>query len=159
PPARPGHGATLRMERELLQYGRQEGLTITEELLPPEKPNHLHVRVSSLPYREHESLQTDEWGQVRYREDRRLATKYYLWWSSELPWIGWFEVPGDGHTDTGLATQTFGGRDYVFAKGSGGQTLYVNSTGQTDGGGWTGWLTVPGELATDTGVAVTTLGG
>jgi hypothetical protein len=74
PPARPSATARLRYFQD--QPGAIFGLTVNESLSPQGNPNHLHLTVHA-PYA---TLRTGTSNDVFYNLNKRLATKYHIWW-------------------------------------------------------------------------------
>jgi hypothetical protein len=84
PPARPAVGAQLRFTRGAALGAQQfiESLQIiSEEALPRDNPNHVHVHVSA-PRQPHS---IGVLGGVDYNASLRLATQYHLWWDVPPP--------------------------------------------------------------------------
>ena len=77
PPARPSPDAVLRWRPE--RHGVAQGLTVEERAEPADNPNHLHLTVASLEPAA--PLVTGNWNEVHPQQTRRLAAKYFLWWS------------------------------------------------------------------------------
>ena len=77
PPARPSPDAVLRWRPE--GHGVAQGLTVEERAEPADNPNHLHLTVASLEPAA--PLVTGNWNEVHSHQTRRLAAKYFLWWS------------------------------------------------------------------------------
>ena len=77
PPARPSPDAVLRWRPE--RHGVAQGLTVEERAEPADNPNHLHLTVASLEPAA--PLVTGNWNEVHPHQTRRLAAKYFLWWS------------------------------------------------------------------------------
>jgi hypothetical protein len=75
PLARPNSLARLTWVRT---PGIMQQLTVREELLPPDNPNHLHVKVVSQSG--WAPLATGDYNEVFYHATRRLATRYRLRW-------------------------------------------------------------------------------
>jgi len=78
PSARPSAGASLAWRRDRTAEVAA-GLAVTETAAPADDPNHVHIEVTSdAPWR---PLVTGDWNEVEPHPTRRLATRYYLWWT------------------------------------------------------------------------------
>ena len=74
--------------------GIEVGVSVSEQLMPTDNPNHLHVRVSSTE--PHEALLTKDANDVYYTITRRLATRYRLWWGVPNPGVIGIKLGGTG---------------------------------------------------------------